>query len=64
MNDPGRVKITHLLDQRWQEIRGARDEIERIAYEGAKSEDEELVKALFHFILAQMLIADYDLEEA
>jgi len=61
--DPGQIKLTHLEEQRWQEIRGARDEIERIAAEGPEPEDEELIKALFHFTIARMMLIDYDLEE-
>jgi hypothetical protein len=64
MMGPGRIAAQHMVDQAWQNLRDNQEDIERIFKEGTQPGDGLIVRAAIGYVLAQMTITDYDLEEA
>jgi hypothetical protein len=60
-----RIQVQHAEEQVWQLIRSFRADMERIAENAQDLEagDENLIKAVFSYVLAKMDIIDIDLED-
>lgn len=62
--NPERIQVQHMEEQLWQRLRSYRKDIERVVDEGPEPEDEPLIKAVFNYVIARMIISDFDLEVA
>ena len=59
-----RIQVQHAEEQMWRRLRDYREDITRVADDGPDPEDELLIKSVFNYIIARMIITDFDLEEA